>query len=501
MAVKKKGSNINNYVGLSTDTKALTDENVPLRTGEIGVVNTKYSYGDVRRYGAVGDGITDDHDAINNALTQNDIVYFEHDKIYKCNDGFYMNDGQIIKGNGATLLIDTDFAPKNDKIYGFIRYKYGATSGKYQIDDLTIGFNSTFQPNPDVAFVIFYPAGFDTVIFNNVTIRTGGQQSIAHLVWACAGTNIFNNVNLINNNQGIGGGCLWLNNKAINHASVICTNCYIYNTCSDELIGLFGTGSFRALFKGCKIEGTNGKLLKDTLLISVFDDSANTYSGSSEHVNVKFDTCEIICDYDSSSKYHNVCLIGVGSSNFNKRAIVELDNCSIINNSPNPVFSQRCVLSDLSAYDYPYNTFVNLNNCNIHTQGSVSGSYTIWKLNNALGAVPGLSMNAKGCVINCLYAVYDIPNGQKSSIKSTIEDCYINITSAEAILKEYYNSPVILNFDKNIVVADAVINIVKTTNASTNATIPKHSVQLISNRDNILNNAQLADSTQFTALN
>ena len=64
------------------------------------VVNVKYQYGDVRRYGAVGDGITDDTTAIQNAINSGS-------KVIKliCGQNYYITQ-QINVSNPLTIESD-----------------------------------------------------------------------------------------------------------------------------------------------------------------------------------------------------------------------------------------------------------------------------------------------------------------------------------------------------------------------------------------------------------
>ena len=68
----------------------------------------------VADFGAVGDGITDDTDAIEKALNSGEpILYFE-EKEYKCTHAITMNTDNItVSGNGATLFTDNDFTGKD----------------------------------------------------------------------------------------------------------------------------------------------------------------------------------------------------------------------------------------------------------------------------------------------------------------------------------------------------------------------------------------------------
>jgi hypothetical protein len=98
---------------------ALTQANVgaalyPVLAGEAGVTNTAYPYGDVRRFGAVGNGVVDDTAAIQNCLNCSARVFFQPGLVWKISasltvpttctiiDGL----GSYLVGPGAATTVD-----------------------------------------------------------------------------------------------------------------------------------------------------------------------------------------------------------------------------------------------------------------------------------------------------------------------------------------------------------------------------------------------------------
>lgn len=96
-----------NYAASALSTAEVGAALYPRTTAEIsaGVTPTNYQYepGDVRRYGAVGDGVTDDTTAIQNALSIDAPMLF-YDGTYLCNNLTQTHDFQRIYSNGEVVL-------------------------------------------------------------------------------------------------------------------------------------------------------------------------------------------------------------------------------------------------------------------------------------------------------------------------------------------------------------------------------------------------------------
>ena len=90
----------------------------PILNGEIGAVNVLYPYGDIRRYGAIGDGKTDCSNALKNAIS------FSIDKGYPVviKDGKYVINSTIIMQENKTYRFEGNdngvLLPKSDLFEG-----------------------------------------------------------------------------------------------------------------------------------------------------------------------------------------------------------------------------------------------------------------------------------------------------------------------------------------------------------------------------------------------
>lgn len=89
------------------DVRFIADERPVLTRAEqnagIEFVNGDYEPGNVKRYGALGDGTTDDSSAINDALSVNHFVFFP-DGTYQCNNLSQTHDFQRIYAEGEVVL-------------------------------------------------------------------------------------------------------------------------------------------------------------------------------------------------------------------------------------------------------------------------------------------------------------------------------------------------------------------------------------------------------------
>ena len=482
--------------------KGKKTEKYPIRKGERGVKNKKYKYGDVRRYGAVGDGVRNDHDALEYALDQNKKVYLQKGKTYKCNDGFYMNNGQIIKGNGATILIDDDYTPVNDKGYKFLRNRWGKPGTTYSIYDLTITYDSDHVIKDfDGEFTLFYPYGFEKVTLNNVTIQAVDGSSRVHLMYGCSGENILENVKLINNNTSVSGGCLWLTNTTSSVATIDCRNSYFYNSSSDELLAVYGNGSARGSFTDCTFQSTNAKLKKHTLPIAIYDASNNAYSGLAQTVDIVFNQCKFIEEFDPESKYVNVCYLGVGSSNFNKFINVTLNECTMDNQNPASPFGLREYYSSLAGYEFSSNSMININKCDLKLNSSIAGTYNAWINKDTFGTAPAPSINMKDSRIDCEYAVLDLPNTQSYPVNANIENCQIKIIKAISLVKSVYRVPMAVSMVNNTFTTDQSIAEVISVYDNSHKNIPIRSIEKISMKNNVVNKVKLEDLETYTELN
>lgn len=501
--VKASNPSVSDLSIIRYDTKKVKKtEKYPIRKGELGVKNKKYKYGDVRRYGAVGDGVRNDHDAIEYALNQNKKVYLQKGKTYKCNDGFYMNNGQIIKGNGASILIDDDYKPVNDKGYKFLRNRWGKPGTTYSIYDLTITYNSDHVIKDfDGEFTLFYPYGFNKVTLKNVTMQAVEGSSRVHLMYGCSGENILDNVKLINNTASKSGGCLWLKNTTSSVATIDCRNSYFYNTSSDELLAVYGSGSAKGSFTDCTFQSTNAKLKKHTLPIAIYDAAYNAYSGPVKTVDIVFNQCNFIEEFDPKSKYVNVCYLGVGSSNFNKSINVTLNECTMDSQNPASPFGLREYYGSLAGYEFNSNSMININRCELKLNSSIAGTYSAWISKDTFGTAPAPSINMKDSRVDCKYAVFDLPNTQCYPVNAKIENCQINITKAISLIKSVYRVPMAVSIENNTITSDQTIVEITSEYGNSHKRIPIRSAEKISMKNNVVNKIKLADLVTYTVLN
>ena len=106
------GNSANITFSINANVYALQEDLTTLQTSLHELNSTKVSYVTPEIFGAVGDGNTDDTQAIKDALNADcDIVIFGKNKTYIISEKIYVTkSGKVINGNNATLKIDPSIA-------------------------------------------------------------------------------------------------------------------------------------------------------------------------------------------------------------------------------------------------------------------------------------------------------------------------------------------------------------------------------------------------------
>ena len=146
-------------------------------TSEIaaGITPTDYNYapGDVRRYGVIGDGITDDRVALQNAISSNSYVYFPVVATYIVSDQLNLiNNSTLYFTKGAEIKLKTGVIDKY-----IIR---GTAASNVSIIGATITGNGAF------GFSSCYLTSCDNILFDNCKITKSGTMAI----WAVGCSNL-----------------------------------------------------------------------------------------------------------------------------------------------------------------------------------------------------------------------------------------------------------------------------------------------------------------------
>ena len=335
------------------------------------VANAKYPYGDVRRYGAVGDGIVDDSDAIKRTFENFSNIELENDKIYKLTKS--IRPSQYIRVKGKNSLIRFD---GTDHVYLF----YNDNSG-------TMDTNWEFA---DTSFVANVPATSETVLFrldmhsvdyigfeNCKLIANYALNAKIDLFFiyktSCKRV-VFNNCELYNYTKSTVGGSLFL--RSSNKDLLLeLNNCYVYQVSRDEIIGFYGNGGGNVLAKNCKFYKVSG--INTDKVFSIFNGVDGELTSYDKFIT--FEDCSIDVTNDigivTTSLATNTNIIDCLSK-------LTFKNCSI-NSETSTLFYSVSKTPSISYQKCLMNTITEILNCTLKITGTLttniqSGTITIY---------------------------------------------------------------------------------------------------------------------------
>lgn len=236
------------------------------------------------QYGAVGDGKTDDSEALEKAFSSNfSVIYLEKGKEYRCGSTIWVNKikDMTIEGQGATLFADNDsvgewkrllilFGPENYHVKN-IRFelrctKYISMTG---LADMYNGDNFGFDHCE-----FYIPKG--------VYADSEVEEPTKTYASCCLGgvsnwNNIYiNNCIIENYADTYTGGCIGFNDIWYQGSQkALVDNCYMAYNCKDEVIAIFSGAGYESenetfikdiTVKNCDIYGLAGQYNRDLLL-------------------------------------------------------------------------------------------------------------------------------------------------------------------------------------------------------------------------------------------
>lgn len=326
----------------------------------------------VKAFGAVGDGITDDTIAIQNALAQGGTIIFDEGTYIFNGKAVFTEDITLI-GENATLKI-TDIEGDN------YWYKvFDATNHNMTVDGLDFELDLADGVFPDgttmtYRFILFTGGGANFTI-NNSEIFADTNQNQTNLFYFGSGTNYtITNVKATLLSTGYNGAVLWAQTSE-GPISGIVDGCEFIQTSRDEIFGIWGTDD-------------NSIVMTDTIihrLASSVDASMFITIRANEGnavVDAKFNDCTFINDYLSAR------------STISCYSLVKMDEGSVQSTFTNCNF-QIAECTDaffrgentfhLSQFEYrSYREFIEknliiLDNCNINLEQGIllSGNYPV----------------------------------------------------------------------------------------------------------------------------
>ena len=128
------------------------------------IVTTKNASNNVKDYGAIGDGVADDYNAIKNTLLVGGVIEFEQDKIYSVSQQLKIKSNTTLNLNGATLRRDFSTSATGSGLIGFFEdYIKNVTIQNGTLDINGTNYGSAVANG-------FGGNGIDNLLIKNVTI-------------------------------------------------------------------------------------------------------------------------------------------------------------------------------------------------------------------------------------------------------------------------------------------------------------------------------------------
>lgn len=360
-------------------------------------------------YGAYGDGIHDDSEAIQKALDEEDTVYFSKDKTYKLiNNGLSIRKDVTIIGNGATLLIDDSYAPQNEDFQKRIFRSNMTEKSFLNVRDLNFQIDFSDGRFYDTNYlVVMQPTYIDSVTLTNISINIEKSNNLITNLWfdhGCDSIEI-SNCSFTNNTTNKEGGIFWLLSntdetfqKYNDFHNVTVNNCKFTGTCGDEPIALWGPNNISVDFDNLVVdwnrtgEGTSRA-------INIVSNSGENATYIANFSNSRF-TCTspdtLGCDsmIGTYAKYpSNQIQVTFKNSIFDATV-----RDSFIHNQ----FSPKDV-ENLNGFDFlnPNNNLV-FQNCTIRCNQTITGASNFTSGNEVMN--PASNCSFQNCNIACSYA-------------------------------------------------------------------------------------------------
>lgn len=435
----------------------LTEKLYPILENEIGVVNTRYEYGDVRRYGAIGDGVTDDTRALEvafkNAKAYKTVIKLEKNKTYIMRTGAPLGTYSILEGNGATILVDriisnTDEWGENYDYQFFTDNGFNGNIKIFDWKDVTINFSPELMTKADGTTDMQYIFRFydcEEFRMKNVNIiADGDDRNAINIFTFCGHGKIFmDNCNFKNTQRyRENGSILWIQSRLADGYYARIYNCNFYCNCWDEIVSLYSSGTHDIVIDGCTIikewydtyYNAKQELAHNFLGFFVTNNYLEPTTFTKEEVakiyhNVIYSNCKLVCKPINPNSAIGILGITAHGNCYETPSTTQFVNCDIDIKNLDMVAKAGATDNYTNNHDWINNNNVIFADCNIKLS-NFTGKRGIARSNSA-------NLTFKNCqMILDTYIYNQVWNNENkcSCYRLSMENNKIRINNANSVL-------------------------------------------------------------------
>lgn len=304
------------------------------------------------QFGAYGDGLHDDTDAMQQAILSGYVVECEKNATYTLSKGIMIPSKSILNGNNAKMKIDeiktfyyNEASIKENNSKGLFYYQFFMPQQYYgqnellEWRDVTIEWNVEQKLNHVETYYIFMPNHVKNIEMHKINIYVKGNESngIQPIKFNGSAEKVrLNGCDIRNYTHGFTGSCLWFNIGLGGYPDFIMSDSYFYSEAKDEVISVWGRYGENILFENCTVEKKNvycydaGRQVKDNKSDVIIVSKASKRSVDDEKSNtthiVTYKNCNII-SYNESTHFFAT------NSYYGEDMITSFIECNIVGES------------------------------------------------------------------------------------------------------------------------------------------------------------------------